>query len=288
MALSAPMTKRGWLLFLALGVLWGMPYLLIRIAVASVDPLVVALGRTVIGALLLLPIALHRGALRPAFRKWKILVVFTLVEISAPWLLLGHAETRLNSSTAGLLLAVVPLIAAVIVTRLGHDRLDARRIAGLAIGFGGVVALVGLDVQLSDLVAVGAVFLTAAGYATGPIIIDRKLRDVPPIGVVTASLLLAAVFYAPFAPLVWPAQITAGAAWSIVGLGILCTATAFVLFFALIAEVGPARATVITYINPAVAIVLGAIVLAEPITLGMAIGFPLVIAGSILGTSRAK
>jgi drug/metabolite transporter (DMT)-like permease len=287
MAGSAAMTKRGWLLFLALGVLWGMPYLLIRIAVASVDPLVVALGRTVIGALLLLPVALYQGALLPALRKWKILVAFTLVEISGPWLLLGHAETRLNSSTAGLLLAVVPLIAAVIVTRLGHDRLDARRLVGLAIGFGGVVALVGLDIQLADLAAAGAVFLTAIGYATGPIIIDRKLADVPPIGVVTASLLLAAIFYAPFAPLVWPAQLVASAAWSIVGLGILCTATAFVLFFALIAEVGPARATVITYINPAVAIILGALVLSEPITLGMAIGFPLVIAGSILGTSKA-
>ena len=142
------MTKRGWLLFLALGVIWGMPYLLIRIAVASVDPLVVAFGRSVIGALLLLPIALYQGALLPALRKWKILIVFALVEISGPSLLLAHAETRLNSSTAGLLLAVLPLIAAVIVTRLGHDRLDARRLTGLAIGFGGVVAPVGLDIQV--------------------------------------------------------------------------------------------------------------------------------------------
>ena len=280
------MSKRGWFLFLALGIIWGMPYLLIRIAVESIDPLVVAFGRTVIGALLLVPVALYRGVLWPAFRGWPVLVVFTLVEISGPWLLLGHAETRLNSSTAGLLLAIVPLIAAVIVTKLGHDRLDARRIAGLVIGLAGVALLVGLDIQLSDLGAVGAMALCALGYAIGPIIIDRKLRGVPPLGVVAASMLLAALFYAPFAPFFWPSNPTPAAVGSVVGLGIICTATAFMLFFALIAEVGPARATVITYINPVVAIALGVAILDEPLTLGMAIGFPLVIAGSILGTAR--
>jgi drug/metabolite transporter (DMT)-like permease len=280
------MTKRGWVLFLSLGVIWGMPYLLIRIAVETVDPLMVAFGRTFIGASLLLPIALYRRALAPAFRKWKILLAFTLVEISGPWLLLGHAETRLNSSTAGVLLAVVPLIAAVILARLGHERLDTRRLAGLATGFAGVLALVGLDIHFSDLAAVGAMALTAVGYASGPIIIDRKLRDVPPLGVVAASLAIATALYAPFAVLVWPAHVAAPAAGSVLTLGVVCTATAFMLFFALIAEVGPARATVITYINPAVAILLGASVLGEPLTLGMAIGFPLVIVGSILGTAR--
>lgn len=282
------MSKRGWLLFLALGFIWGMPYLLIRIAVESIDPLVVAFGRTLIGSLLLLPVALHRNALVPAFRRWKWLLLFTLVEISGPWLLLGHAETRLNSSTTGLIIAVVPLMAALIVTRLGHDELGRRRIAGLAIGFVGVAALVGIDVHLSDYLAVGALVLASLGYAIGPVIIDRKLNDVPPIGVVAASLLLATLLYAPFAPFLWPAQVPATAGWSVVGLGIVCTATAFMLFFALIAEVGPARATVITYINPAVAIVLGARVLSEPLTLGMAIGFPLVIAGSILATHRPE
>jgi drug/metabolite transporter (DMT)-like permease len=220
------MSKRGWILFLSLGLLWGMPYLLIRIAVQEIDPLVVAGTRTLIGSLLLLPVALHRDALRPAFRQWKWLLAFTLIEMSVPWVLLGHAETRLNSSTAGLLIAVVPLFAAVIVTRLGHERLEPRR--------------------------------------------------------------MATVIYAPFAPFLWPEQFSAPAAWSVLGLGVLCTAGAFLVFFALIAEVGPARATVITYVNPAVAIALGALVLHEPLTIGMAIGFPLVIAGSILGTMRVR
>jgi drug/metabolite transporter (DMT)-like permease len=280
------MSRRGWVLFLALSVIWGVPYLLIRIAVEDIDPLVVAFGRTLIGALILLPIALRTHALVPAFRRWRSLLLFAVVEISGPWLLLGHAETRLTSSTAGLLIAAVPLIVAVIVTRLGHDQLDARRLTGLAIGFGGVAALVGLDIHLSDLLAVAAVGLTALGYAIGPIIINRRLADVPPIGVVTGSLIIATVGYAPFAPFLWPAHITADAAWSVLGLGVVCTATAFVIFFALIAETGPARATVITYINPAVAILLGVLVLSEPLTIGMAIGFPLVIIGSILGTAR--
>lgn len=282
------MTKRAWLLFIALGVLWGMPYLLIRIAVSAVDPLVVAGSRTLIGALLLLPIAWHRKVLLAGFRKWQWLLAYTLLEINIPWLLLGHAETRLNSSTAGLLLAVVPLFAALIVTRLGHESLEPRRLLGLGIGFAGVALLVGMDIHFSDLPAVAATMVVALCYAIGPIVVDRKLKDVPAIGVVTASLIVATLLYAPFAPMVWPEHIPASAAWSVVGLGVLCTATAFLVFFALIAEAGPARATVITYVNPAVAIVLGAVVLSEPLTLGMVIGFPLVIVGSALGTLRVR
>lgn len=282
------MTRRGWLLFAAMSVIWGVPYLLIKIAVSDVDPLVVAFGRTLIGAVLLLPIALYRRALGPVFRRWKVLLFYTVVEISGPWLLLGHAETRLNSSTAGLLLAVVPMIAAVILTAMGHDRFDARRVAGLLIGFTGVAFLVGLDIHFDDLIAVGTMMLVAIGYAVGPIIINRRLSDLPPIGVVTASLIVAAVLYGPFIALVGPVQLTADAAWSIAGLGVVCTAVAFLGFFALIAEAGPARATVITYINPAVAITLGVLLLDEPLTAGMAVGFPLVILGSVLATARVR
>jgi drug/metabolite transporter (DMT)-like permease len=280
------MTRRGWLLFVALGVLWGMPYLLIRIAVETVDPLVVAGSRTLIGALLLLPVALHRNALGAAFRNWKWLLAFTLIEISVPWVLLGHAETRLTSSTAGVLIAVVPLFAAIIVSRLGHERLEPRRMLGLGVGFAGVALLVGLDIHFSDFLAVAATIVVSLCYAVGPIIIDRKLKDVPAIGVITASLILATLIYLPFAPFLLPKVYAADAMISIAGLGVLCTAAAFLVFFALIAEIGPARATVITYVNPAVAMVLGAIVLSEPLTLGMAVGFPLVLIGSYLGTTR--
>jgi drug/metabolite transporter (DMT)-like permease len=282
------MTQRGWFLFLSLGLLWGMPYLLIRIAVGEIDPLVVAAARTLLGALLLLPVALFRKSLLPAFRQWKWLLAFTVIEISLPWVLLGHAEKTLNSSTAGLLIAVVPLFAALIVTKLGHERLEARRLFGLAVGFAGVALLVGLDIHFSDFMAVGITIVVALCYAIGPIIINRKLSDVPAIGVITASLILATIIYAPFVPFLMPDKVSAASGWSVVGLGVLCTAAAFLVFFALIAEVGPARATVITYVNPAVAIALGALVLDEPLTLGMALGFPLVILGSFLGTLKKR
>ena len=264
----APMSKRGWALFVALGFIWGMPYLLIRIAVGTIDPLVVAFGRTLVGSLLLLPVALHRKVLAPAFRHWPALVAFTLVEISGPWLLIGHAETRLNSSTAGLLVAMVPLMAAAIVAWLGHEKLRTRRVFGLFVGFLGVAALVGLDVRFSDWLAVLALVLASLGYAVGPVIVSRKLRDAPTLGVITGSLMLATALYAPFAFFLWPAHATAAAFASVVGLGVICTATAFLIFFALIAEAGPARATVIAYVNPLVAIVLGVTFLGEPLTLG--------------------
>ncbi|MFD0360482.1 DMT family transporter [Nocardia sp. GCM10030253] len=282
------MTRRGWVLFLAMGVIWGVPYAMIRVAVRDLDPTVVAFGRTLIGALILLPIALYSKTLAPVFRRWRPLLLYTLVEITGPWFLIGYAETTLNSSTVGLLIAAVPLIAVVIVTKLGHDRFDARRTIGLIVGFAGVAALVGLDVDLSHPAAIGAIALTTLGYAIGPIIINRALADLPPLGVVTASLILAAVIYAPFASLQWPTHITADAAWSVLGLAVICTAAAFLVFFALISEVGPARATVITYINPAVAILLGVTLLDEPLTIGMAIGFPLVILGCVLGTAGTR
>lgn len=282
------MSRRGWLLFGALGLLWGIPYLMIRVAVEVFDPVVVAFARTFLGALLLLPIALYRRQLTPVLRRWRALLLYTVVEIVGPWWLLGHAETRLDSSTAGLLVAMVPLLAAVILVVSGRDRFDLRRVAGLLIGFGGVAALVGIDLDLHDLGAVGSVVLTAIGYAFGAYIIGHLLDDLPPLGVVSASLMLSAVIYLPFAIWLRPTHVTAPAVWSVIGLAVLCTAVAFLCIFALIAEAGPGRATVITYINPAVAIVLGVLVLNEPMTIGMAIGFPLVIVGAVLATSRSR
>jgi drug/metabolite transporter (DMT)-like permease len=218
---------------------------------------------------------------------WKILLLYTAVEIIGPWVLLGHAETRLNSSTTGLLIAMVPMVAAIILTVSGQDRLDFRRGAGLLLGLIGVALLVGLDIKFDDLIAVGQIILVVIGYAIGPIIVSRKLSHLPSIGVVTGSLAIAAVAYLPFALFLWPSEITARAAGSVVVLAVICTAAAFLVMFALIAEAGPARMTLITYINPVVAILLGALILDEPITVGLAIGFPLIIAGSILGTWRS-
>lgn len=280
------MTRRGWLLFVALGLLWGIPYLFIRIAVRELDPVVLAFGRTGLGALVLLPFAIRAKAVRRALARWRWILAFATIEIVIPWVLLGHAETRLNSSTTGLLIAMVPIVAAIIVYLIGDDRLSRRRVAGLAIGLLGVVLLVGLDIALDDWVAVLQVLGVVVGYAIGPVIISRKLGDVDSIGVITVSLLVASVVYLPFAVVLRPMAVSGMALGSVAVLGVLCTAVAFMVMFALISEAGPARMTLITYVNPAVAVLLGALVLAEPITVGILIGFPLIVLGSVLGAGR--
>jgi drug/metabolite transporter (DMT)-like permease len=280
------MSRRGWILFATLSLLWGVPYLLIKIAVADLSPVAVALGRTLIGALLLLPFALRAGALGPALQRWKWVAAFAVVEIAGPWLLLGYAELRLTSGATGLLVAVVPLLTAILQLVGGAERLSPLRAAGLMLGFLGVAALVGLDFGAADLVSVGAVLLAATGYAIGPLIMSRRLADAPPLGVVTLSLLCASALYAPAALAGGPVSGGAQAWLAVAALGVACTAIAFLLFFGLVAEAGPARATVITYLNPAVAILAGAAVLGEPMTPGMTLGFALIAIGSFLATRR--
>jgi drug/metabolite transporter (DMT)-like permease len=285
------MSKRGWLLFTAMAVIWGIPYLLIKVALRDLTPGTLVFGRTAIAAILLVPLAAKRGMLRPLLAKWQVLVLYTVIEIAGPWLLLSTAEQRLSSSLAGLLIASVPLIGAIAVAIIGggaDERLDSRRLAGLLVGLAGVGVLVGVDVGGSDAWAVVAIAITAAGYATGPILIARKLADLPTLGVVAASLGLAAIGYAPVAAAQWPTPLSAKVIWSVLGLALICTALAFLVFFALIAEVGPARATVITYVNPAIALLLGVILLNEPFTVGIAIGFPLILIGCFFATSRNR
>ena len=282
------MTRRGALLFAAMCVIWGVPYLMIRVAVRELAPVTLVFGRTALGALILTPVAAYRGELRPLLRRWAPLLAYTAVEVAIPWVLLARAETKLTSSLTGLLIAAVPLVGALIVTLTGvREQLGGRSWLGLLIGLAGVAAIVGLDVGQVNTIALAEVACVAVGYAIGPIIFSRSLGDVPALGVVAASLALSAIAYAPFAATHWPASLpSAHVLESVVGLAVICTALAFLLFFALIAEVGPVRATVITYINPAVAAVLGAAVLGEHITAGMVIGFALVLAGSVLATGR--
>lgn len=284
------MSRRGWALFVAMCVIWGIPYLLIKIADESMSPIFLVFVRTAGGAALLLPLALYRREMRAVLPHWRILLVYTVVEIGAPWLLLSDAERTIGSSFAGLLVAGVPLVGAVIARFTGDDdRLEPSRLAGLLLGLAGVGALVGLTINGGDTKALIEIAVTIVGYATGPLIINRRLSHLPSTGVIAGSLALAALGYAPWALLSVPATVPAPKAlFSITVLAIVCTATAFVLFFRLIAEIGPARATVITYVNPAVALLLGVTAGGERFTTGMAIGFPLVIAGSYLATRRSR
>ncbi|MEA2669113.1 MAG: hypothetical protein QOJ33_2047 [Chloroflexota bacterium] len=284
------MSRRGWALFAAMAVIWGIPYLLIKIAVGELTPAGLVLLRTVVGAALLLPVAAARGWLTPLLPYWRWVIAYTVVEVSLPWFLLSDAERRLSSSLTGLLIAAVPLIGAVLqrLTR-GDDRMDRERVAGLMVGLAGVAVLVGLNVSFRDLGAVGEVGLVAIGYAAGPIIIARRLPRLPAVGVVAASLALTALAYAPLALPQLPRMLPSGRVLLAVGiLGVVCTAVAFLLFFALIGEVGPVRATVITYFNPAVALLLGVVLLQESLTVGAVLGFGLILVGSVLATRRSS
>lgn len=283
------MSRRGWLLFVAMGLIWGVPYLFIKVAVDVLTPASLVLLRTAIAAALLLPIAAARGELRPLLRHWKPLVLFTAVEMAVPWWLLADAERHLTSSMTGLLIAAVPLVGALLGWFTRTDRLDGRRLLGLGIGLGGVVALAGLDLGAAHVWPLIELALVAIGYALGPFVLARSLAGAPQLGVIAASLALTAVVYLPAGvvqmPGAWPKP---SVVVSVLILAVLCTAVAFLLFFRLIAEVGPVRSTVITYVNPAVAVVLGVVFLGEPLTWGMALGFGLILAGSVLATRRSR
>jgi drug/metabolite transporter (DMT)-like permease len=283
------MSRRGWLLFAAMCVIWGIPYLLIRVAVRDFSPGTMVFARTAPALLLLLPWALHRRAFTGLLAHWRPLLLYTAVEVALPWVLLAQAETRLASSLTGLLVAATPLIGAGLSYALGQeDRLDVRRLTGVLIGVAGVASLVGVDVTGSDAGAAMAVVAVAVCYAMGPLIIVRRLAHLPSIGVVTFSIAVTAIGYLPYAATHWPDHIGAKPAASVLTLAFVCTAAAFLIFFALIAEVGPSRAVVITYVNPVVAIGLGVLLLGESFTLGLAIGAPLVLVGCVLATAPSR
>ena len=274
------------MLFLALGVAWGIPYLLIKVAVEELSPAELVLARTGLAALILMPIAIAKDAVRPLVRHWHWLLVFAAVEIAIPWVLLNKAETRLPSSTTGLLIAAVPLAGVGIAFATGRaERLTPVAWFGLALGIVGVGALVGLDVSGSDLSAVAEVGVVVLGYAAGPAILSRALAGLPGIGIMASALTVTALSYVPIVLVAdgVPAQLpSAKVIWSVIALAVVCTAAAFMLLFALVTEVGPVRATTITYLNPAVAVVAGALVLGEPVTVWTVVGFMLVVTGSYL------
>jgi drug/metabolite transporter (DMT)-like permease len=282
-------SRRGWVLFAAMCIIWGLPYLLIRVAVRDLDPAAVVFARTVLATIVLLPLAISRGAFKGLLSHWRWLLAYTVLEVSVPWFLLTSAEEHLTSSLAGLLVAATPL-AGVAVTRIGglEGSVGVRRMSGLLVGLAGVACLVGLQIGHLDIAATIEVLGVAICYSIGPIIASRRLRSVPSLGVVTVSLGLTAIVYAPFAIARPPHHLSGEVIVSTIALALVCTALAFIIFFALIADIGPTRATVITYVNPAIAIALGVALLGEHVTRGMAVGFPLVLAGSVLATVQRR
>jgi drug/metabolite transporter (DMT)-like permease len=282
------MSARGWALFAAVSVIWGMPYLFIKIAVDELSPSVVAWSRLALAAAVLLPVAWKLGALRGLGERWRILTMFAAVEMAVPWPLIGYGEVHISSSLAAILIAAVPLFVALLALRFDHaERPTPVRLAGMLIGLAGVAALVGIDIggRGDELLGALAILVAAFCYAVGPMIVKRRLSDVDPLGPVAASLAIATLLVTPFALADVPTETPSGdVIASIVVLGLICSALAFLFFFRLIAEVGPSRATVITYVNPVVALALGVAILDESVTAGAVAGLLLILAGSWLST----
>jgi drug/metabolite transporter (DMT)-like permease len=279
-------SSRGWILFLAMSIIWGIPYLMIKIAVDGVSVPVLVLVRTAVGAAVLLPLAFSGRTLTIIRNHWKALLGFAFFEIIAAWWLLSDAERHLTSSMTGLLIAASPIIAAVLDRFTGGERLGAKRIIGLAIGISGVAVLAGPHIGGSTWPII-EVLLVATCYAIAPLIAARHLADVPALPMTAVCLGFAALVYAAPAAATWSDQMPSTRVLvALGGLAVICTALAFLVFFALIREVGAARALVFTYINPAVALAAGVIVLHEPLTAWNVAALTLILAGCILATRR--
>ena len=272
-----------------MGVLWGIPYLLIRIAVRQLDPGVLVLARTGPVALLLVPLVLQR-------RQWGLLVgnlrwivTFGVAEFGVPWYLMATAERHITSSLTSLLICAVPMFS-VLAARLRRtgEHISATRLTGLSVGAVGVALLVGLSIQGGSFEWIAFMLLVALGYTVGPIILANKLAHVPGPVVVAGATAAVALAWIPWSVAHWPRAVSAET-WSSIGvLSIVCTAGAFLTFFELVKEVGSTRSVVVTYVNTALAVVLGIVLLNEPLTVGILVGFPLVLVGSALATSRAS
>ncbi|MBV8932093.1 MAG: DMT family transporter [Kutzneria sp.] len=278
------MTRRGWWLFTVMCVVWGIPYLMIKIAVGSVSVPVLVFTRTAGGAVVLLPLAARLGGLRALCRHWRPLAAFAAAEVIGPWWLLSDAERRLPSAFTGLLIAAVPIIG-VVLARLtgGAERLGLLRWSGLVLGFAGVAVLAVPSLHGGNGWSLVEMLLVAVGYAAAPIIAARRLAGVPSLPMTAACLALAAFVYAPAAVATWPRELPAAQALgALAGLVVVCTALAFVVFFELIREVGVSRAMVFTYLNPVVAVAAGVVLLGEPLTVSIALSFLLIIVGSLL------
>jgi drug/metabolite transporter (DMT)-like permease len=287
------LTPRAWTLFTLSSVIWGIPYLFIKVAVdAGFAPAFVAWSRIALAAVLLVPLAWRRGALRGLSGRAGAIVAYAACEVAVPFVLIAIGERYITSSLTAILIATMPLLVALLSMRLSPaDRPTGLRLLGLMVGLGGVVALLGVDVggRPAELLGAALVLVATLGYAAAPIIVSRRLADLDPLGPVAASLVVATVALLPAGLATLPRGIPGPAAlWSILVLGVVCTALGLIVFFRLIAEAGPSRASVITYVNPLVAVVIGMLVLGEHIGATSVAGLLLILGGSWLSTSGRR
>jgi drug/metabolite transporter (DMT)-like permease len=289
------MSRKSALIFALVGFLWGVPYLFIKVAVDEENgyaPAIVVFGRVLIGAAILIPLAIKDRSIFAAFRGIKYVAFYALLEMVIPWILIGTAEQKISSGLAGLLIASVPIWSNLITYFQGDkDALKANRIVGIGIGFIGVVLIVGIETFTgsSDPLSILMVIVSAIAYAYAVIMIRNKLPDVSGIAINGVAMALTAIFYLPFTIALWPDHtVSSEATYSVIALGVFSTGIAFAFFFTLMADIGPTRASLVTYWNTAIAVLLGIMILSEPLTVGMSIGLPLVMLGSWLVNRRQK
>ena len=287
------MSRKALLLFLATGLAWGIPYFFIQIALEDFSSYSIIFIRVLIGAAIMVPLALNSGALKIALKHWQWVLFFAVMEMVIPWWLITEAGRHISSGLTALLIATVPMFGVVVASLLGDKSIrNPKTLIGMVVGFAGVVALVGIDsIQgIVDPIWVGAVILGSIGYAIAPAVIAYKIGFVPTTGVISLSMVFVAIAYLVPAITQLPLEIAntpSVDSWlALLGLGAICSALAFVLFFALIKEIGAPRATLIVYINTLVALLLGVVFLSEPITPGLLIGLPLVLVGSWLAGQK--
>lgn len=281
-------------LFLLAGVIWGVPYFFTEFALESFSTPAIIWLRVTLGALVLIPLAMRSGDLKRAIKYWPWVLAFATIEMVGPWFLIPEAQRSVSSGLASLIITTVPFFGILIVGLRGDKTVwHPKTLAGLVLGGIGVIGLIGIDVLRDnlELIPIGMLLLAALGYAIAPIIVSDKLRDVPMFAVIALSLAMVSVIYAVPAWTTLPTEIPEAelSAWvGVLGLGVLTTAIAFVVFFTLVKEIGPARAELIVFVNVAVAVLLGIVILQEPFTIGMMFGFPLIIFGSYLAIKQRQ
>ncbi|CAN2189265.1 RhaT Permeases of the drug/metabolite transporter (DMT) superfamily [Candidatus Nanopelagicaceae bacterium] len=285
------MSRRAYFHFAVSGLFWGIPYLLMKVAVRDFEPAVIVCGRVLIGAAILIPLAIHQKVLMDAIRGWRYVLPYAIFEMMIPWILITNAEKKISSGLAGLLVATVPIWSTIFASLAGDKTVwHSKRLVGIAVGFAGLVGLVGYESIFgeTDIISILMMLVAAISYSFAVNMISIKLPDVSGIAINGVAMFITAVAYAPLMIMQWPAANTVSteSALSLLALGIFCTALAFISFFIVMKEIGPARASIGTYVNTAVAVVLGVIILSEPLTLGIIIGLPLVMIGSFLASRK--
>ncbi|KUL37594.1 DMT family transporter [Actinoplanes awajinensis] len=285
------MNRRAWLLFVLVSVLWGIPYFLIKVALVDLSPMVVVAGRCAIAAAVLLPIAALRGSLDTLRGRLRTVLALAAVHVIGPFLLIAYGETHISSSLTGILIAIEPVVIALLMSR--SEPITGLRTVGLVTGFAGVVVLVGLDVSGDRWGLLGAamVLLAALSYAFATKLVQQHLADVPPDALTAGTTTISTLVLVPFAlfrlPPV-PGDVGVNAWLALAGLGLLCTALAMLAFYQLIALAGSNRAGLVTYANPVVAALLGVALLHESIGAGTVAGFLLIVAGCWLSTRPVR